>query len=69
SGRVSSLIAAKKTPEEMVTDLYLASFGRMPQTVELTEAANSLRGSKDLKAGLTDLVWVMLNSKEFLFNH
>ena len=53
----------------MVTELYLAGFGRLPQTVELTEAANSLRGAKDPKAGLTDLMWVMLNSKEFLFNH
>jgi hypothetical protein len=68
-GRAAGLIAAKKSPEEMVTELYMAGFGRLPQPAELGDAASSLRSAKDPKAGLTDLMWVMLNSKEFLFNH
>ncbi|HEX4144661.1 MAG TPA: DUF1549 and DUF1553 domain-containing protein [Pirellulales bacterium] len=68
-GRAAGLIAAKKSPEEMVTELYMAGFGRLPQSAELSEAANALRAANDPKAGLTDLMWVMLNSKEFLFNH
>ena len=53
----------------MITELYLAGFGRLPQPDELSESAGSLRSAKDPKTGLTDLMWVMLNSKEFLFNH
>ncbi len=68
-GRAAGLIAAKKSPEEMVSELYLAAFGRLPQQAELNEAVASLRGDKDPKAGLADMMWVMLNSKEFLFNH
>ncbi len=68
-GRAASLIAAKKSPEEMVAELYLAGFGRLPEPAELSESASSLRAAKDPKTGLTDLMWVMLNSKEFLFNH
>jgi hypothetical protein len=68
-GRAASLIAAKKSPEEMVTELYMAGFGRLPAPAELGDAASSLRSAKDPTAGLTDLMWVMLNSKEFLFNH
>lgn len=68
-GRAAGLIAAKKSPEEMVNELYLAAFGRLPQQAELNEAVASLRGVKDPKAGLADMMWVMINSKEFLFNH
>jgi hypothetical protein len=69
NGRAATLVASKKPPEEIIAELYMAGFGRLPQPAELSEAANSLRAAKDPKAGLTDLMWVMLNSKEFLFNH
>ena len=36
-GRAASLIAANKSPEEIVTELYLAGFGRLPQPDELSE--------------------------------
>jgi Protein of unknown function (DUF1549)/Protein of unknown function (DUF1553) len=68
-GRAAKLIAEKKSPEDMVTDLYLTGFGRVPQPEEMTEATAVLRETKDQKGALTDLMWVMLNSKEFLFNH
>ncbi len=70
-GRAANLIAAKKSPEEMIEELYLAGFGRLPQPNEMTEALLSIAIEipRILKSGLTDLMWVMLNSKEFLFNH
>jgi uncharacterized protein DUF1553/uncharacterized protein DUF1549 len=68
-GRAASLIAAKKSPEEMVGELYLAGLGRLPEKSELAEAVAAVQGAKDPKAGLADLMWVMVNTKEFLFNH
>ena len=53
----------------MVSELYLAAFGRLPQPAELSEAGRLPAGRQRPKAGLADLTWVMLNSKEFLFNH
>jgi hypothetical protein len=53
----------------MVNELFLAGLGRLPEKQELDDAVASLGEAKDRKAHLADLMWVMLNTKEFLFNH
>lgn len=70
-GRVQHLVAAKKPVPEMVEDLYLATYGRLPNQAEMSEASGYLSSvsAKELPAALGDLTWVLLNTKEFLFNH
>jgi hypothetical protein len=41
----------------------------MPSEAEMAEASSYLATAKDLKSALGDLTWVLLNTKEFLFNH
>jgi hypothetical protein len=66
-GRVAKLIAAKKKPEELVTELYLAALSRRPTPNELT-ACRSLRAqAPDDKTFAEDLLWSLMNSKHFLF--
>jgi hypothetical protein len=64
-----------------VTELYRRAFSRDPVTDELQVSINYLtkkraeagEKSKDVKAAgqmaYEDLVWALLNTKEFLFNH
>jgi hypothetical protein len=56
---------------EMIEDLYLAAYGRLPSASEMSEASGYLSSvsAKELPAALGDLTWVLLNTKEFLFNH
>ena len=68
-GRIARLVADKKSPEEAVNELYLAAYARLPDDGELKDAADFVRGVPDTRVALVDLTWVLLNTKEFLFNH
>jgi len=72
NGRVAQLASSGKPAPQMIEELYLATYGRMPNEAEMTEATSYLalaKNPKDLKSALGDLTWVLLNTKEFLFNH
>jgi hypothetical protein len=68
-GRIAKLIKDKKSPREAVEELYLAGFGRLPEPRELQRAVAHVEGRPDKQKALEDLLWVILNSKEFMFNH
>jgi hypothetical protein len=69
-GRARLLAASDRPPEEIVTELYLAAFTRPPTSEELA-AASARFGSeaKELQAAVEDVLWALLNSPEFVFNH
>ena len=69
NGRVAKLIQTKATPEKAVEEIYLAAFSRLPAAEEKGKALAYLRDKKDLRGGLEDLVWALLNTREFIFNH
>jgi len=54
---------AEKTPEAQVASLYLSFLSRRPSAAELSAAKASLEGG----LALTDLAWVLANTREFLF--
>lgn len=67
---VAKLIQEKKTDREIVEDLYLKVFGRMPKETEWTSIQQTLANAADQRqAALEDVFWALLNSKEFYFNH
>jgi len=69
NGRIAALIAAGKSDEEIVTELYLAALSRKPGEGEMQAARNHIASSPDRKLALEDVGWALLNSKEFLFQH
>jgi hypothetical protein len=68
-GRVAKLIQKKATPEQALEELYLAAFSRQPTAQERWLALGYLRRQKDLRRGLEDVLWALLNTREFMFNH
>ena len=52
-----------------LVDLYLAAFSREPSVDEVEVALRHLRTLNDRREGLGDVIWAVLNSREFLFQH
>ena len=68
-GLIKSMLDAKKTPDEIIEELYIRSFSRRPLEKELTGLKAILASAPSPKEFLDDLFWSLLNSREFLFNH
>jgi hypothetical protein len=68
-GRVGKLIDSKATAADAVTDLYLAAFARTPTPAEQQRALKYLQADPNLRRGLEDLCWALMNSREFMYNH
>ena len=55
--------------EELVNQAYLRTVSRYPTTNELTESVKYMASAPDAAAGARDLLWALLNTKEFIVNH
>jgi Protein of unknown function (DUF1553)/Protein of unknown function (DUF1549) len=69
NGRIETLLKAKAKPDAAIEELYLATLSRTPTKEELAKAQSWVASGATPKDGLQDLLWVLLNSREFLFNH
>ncbi|MCS7045419.1 MAG: DUF1549 and DUF1553 domain-containing protein [Gemmataceae bacterium] len=69
SGRIETLLKAEKSPAEICDELYLASLGRLPHPDERQRVLGWLDRAPTTRDWAQDLLWVLLNSREFLFNH
>ena len=68
-GRIAQSIEAGKSDDEIITDMYLRALSRPPTETELAAAHEFLELSSNKQEILEDLLWALLNSKEFLFVH
>ena len=70
-GKIAKLFAEKdKTPlNTVVEELYLGAVSRLPTSDELNTALSYLDKEQDKQQAAEDLLWSLLNSKEFMFNH
>ena len=66
---VSRLLAAKKSHDEILDELYLRCLGRLPSDVERTALKAEIDANEDKTKVLQDIFWAILNSREFVFNH
>src|SRR5262249_25215582 len=69
AGRVDTLLKAKKPLPEGVEELYLVTLSRPPSPEEREKGRAWVAEAQTPREGLQDLLWVLLNSREFLFNH
>jgi hypothetical protein len=70
SGRAALLAADKAhSPQEKIREIYLRVYSREPLADEAAVALAHLTKSKDEKLAFEDILWALVNTKEFLFNH
>ncbi len=68
-GRLARLLKDRKSAAEIIEEFYLATLSRPPRPEEAARAGRWLDEAPSLAEGGADLLWVLLNSREFLFNH
>ena len=81
NGRAAQLAASDGPANEKVRQLYMIAFSREPRTDELETAlayvneipkdpnGSSMDADQLTRQNYQDLIWALINTKEFLFNH
>jgi hypothetical protein len=84
AGRADLLAKSQAPIEERIAEIYLAAFARKPTAEELATAVAFMNETqtdeagkpippadpvKDAQEKFQDLLWALMNTKEFLFNH
>ncbi len=68
-GRLARLLKAKKSSRAIIEELYLTAYSRPPTAAELQRTENHVERQKDKRQALEDVLWAIVNTKEFMFNH
>jgi hypothetical protein len=68
-GRLQKLIDAKKTDAETAEELFLATLSRAPNEKEKALVAERLKQAKGRNEAFTDVLWALINTREFVLNH
>ena len=67
-GRADLLAKDKRADSEKIDELFLRAFGRPPAADQKKAALEHLsKHEKDKKVGYENILWALLNTKEFLF--
>lgn len=66
-GRVAAWLKTDKTDEQLITELYQVTLCRIPTAAEIDNAKTYLAKSPSRKEFFEDLMWALVNNKQFLF--
>jgi hypothetical protein len=68
-GRVQRLVSENRSHGEVFHELYLAALSRLPTADEQAACADLIEESASPAEFYQDLLWALMNSKQFLFVH
>jgi hypothetical protein len=68
-GALQRLMAGGKPPEQVIETIYLRCLTRKPSPEELAKLLEVVKTAPNPQAGLEDVFWAVMNSREFMFNH
>ena len=68
-GRMKALLRSGRPDREVVDLLFLATLSRLPSDDQWRAIESDLARSGDRPGVFLDLMWALVNAKEFLFNH
>lgn len=66
---VDEVLAAAKTDDQTVRLLFERTLCRPPNPTEISKSLALMKTAADRKEGAQDLLWALLTSREFYFNH
>lgn len=68
-GTVARILGGSLKADEALEELYLSTLSRKPSANEKQVALKYLETAPTQKEGFEDLMWAIINSREFVFNH
>lgn len=69
NSRIDQMLKDKRSNPAMIEELYLAAFNRYPTAPEVINAEAHIAKDPDIRKGVEDVLWSLVNSREFGFNH
>ena len=69
NNRLGTLLAADQDDRAILRELYLRAVSRRPTTEAETALLQHLRQAGDRRQAWEDVLWTILNSQEFIFQH
>ncbi|MDB4614238.1 DUF1549 domain-containing protein [bacterium] len=66
---IERLLKEKKSPADIITNIYIRCFSRKPTEKELAGLVKVVDAEKNKQQVLEDIFWSLLNAREFIFNH
>jgi hypothetical protein len=68
--RISELLSKEMSDIDLITEVYLSTYNRLPGEEELRTALRFFSSAGNTRRSATeDLAWSLINSAEFVFNH
>jgi hypothetical protein len=65
--RIDALLSSGKGPAEITDEIFWTALSRAPSPRELERGTAHLQATSDRRQACEDLLWALLNSKEFIF--
>jgi hypothetical protein len=69
SAQLQKMLDAGKKPIEVLESVYIACLSRKPSSEETQKLEALLAAEPNSRNAVDDILWAVLNSREFLFNH
>jgi len=63
------LVKDKRPHDEKLNELFVSVYGRPPTEPQLKLALEYLSSETDKKTAYGDVIWALINTREFMFNH
>ena len=62
-------VTASLNTDELVREMYLRTVSRFPTDQEMSRSREYLSSANDSVSAIRDVLWALLNTKEFIVNH
>jgi hypothetical protein len=67
SPAAAKFVSDKMSPQQIITEMYLAVLSRQPTVLELNYLGAMLKANAPTREWIDDIYWALLNSREFTF--
>ncbi len=69
TGRLKELAASNRCDAEVIEELFLATLSRLPDDAETRSALDHVRARPERASAYADVLWALINTREFVLNH